>query len=344
MERNRSIDLLKTIAIFGVVVIHMCSSGYSNPIPSFNWISTVFWGSLMRASVPIFFMCSGALLLTPHKELSLKKLYTKNLLKIVVAMFVWALAYKGYYLLVSRSFTFSACYHALKEVLLFNHEFHLYYLHILILVYAFLPITRVFVKNASQKELNYALTVWFLLGIVYPTVKPFWPFTLLTGIPVQWAMNMTYAAIGYGVLGYYLSVYPPRFPKWEIALCATGFILVFMPTVFMSIKSGGLYQNFFEGMSVGVALLATGLFGLSQKIRLSQNGKLLKAITKISKASFCIYLVHVFIIHCFNYLNISVNLFPTLVSIPLLSCVNLALSYCCYCILSKIPIIRRWLV
>lgn len=344
MERNRSIDLLKTLAIIGVVVIHTCSGGYGNPIPSFDWISSVFWGSIVRASVPIFFMCSGALLLSPHKELSLKKLYTKNLLKIVVAMFAWALAYKGYLLVISNAFTWPACFQAIKEVLLFNHEFHLYYLHILILVYVFLPITRVFVKNASQKELKYALTVWFLLGIVYPTVKTFWPFTLLTGMPAQWAMNMTYAAIGYGVLGFYLSCYPLRSPKWDIALCVTGFVLAFGLTVLLSVKSGSLYPNFLEGMSVGVALLATGLFGLGQRIRLNPDGKALKAVTKISKASFCIYLVHVFFIYFFNAWSISVNLLPPLISIPLLSCVNLTLSYCCYCILSKIPVINKWLV
>ena len=259
-------------------------------------------------------------------------------------MFVWAFVYKGYHLLVSGTFSLSACYQALKEFFLFKHEFHLYYLHILILVYVFLPITRVFVKNASQKELKYALGVWFFLGIVYPTVKAFWPFNLLTGIPVQWLMNMTYAAIGYGILGYYLSCYPPRFPKRQIAVCAAGFITVFGLTVFMSIKSGKLYQNFFEGMSVGVALLAIGLFGLVQTINLNQNGIVLKLVTKISKASFCIYLVHIFIIYGFEFLDISVNMLPSLISIPLLSCLNIGLSYCCYYILSKIPIINRWIV
>lgn len=219
MERNSKIDLLKTVAIFGVIVIHMCSGGYAAQIPSFNWISSVFWGSIVRASVPIFFMCSGALLLSPQKDLSLKKLFTKNLLKIVIAMFAWASAYKFYHLFTAETLTFAACLQALKEVILFKHEFHLYYLHILILVYVFLPITRIFVKNASQKELKYALAIWFLLGIIYPTVKVFWPFNLLTGIPVQWSMNMTYSAIGYGILGYYLSCYPsppPRSQKQEI--------------------------------------------------------------------------------------------------------------------------------
>lgn len=334
---------MKALAIFGVITIHLCTYGYKNPIPSFDFLSSVFWGSITRASVPIFFMCSGALLLTPQKELTLRKLFSKNLLRIVCAMFAWALAYKAYNLLAAGTLSFAACYQALKEVLLFQQEFHLYYLHILILVYLCLPITRVFIKNATQKELKYALAVWFLFGILYPTVKPFWPFRLLSGIPAQWALNMTYAAIGYGVLGYYFAHYPIS-RKWNCLLCAVGFFSVFGLTTLMSIKNGSLYQNFLEGMSLGVALLAMGLFGLCYNLRASIKGRASAVMTKISKASFCIYLVHVFFLHLFDYFSISINDFPCLISIPVLSCVNLALSYGFYLVLSKIPVVNRWLV
>lgn len=345
MERNRSIDLLKSIAIIGVIVIHTCSNGgYSNPMLSFDWLSAVFWGSLTRASVPIFFMCSGALLLSPQKELSLKKLYSKNLLRIVIALFVWAMAYKVYTLPFSHSLNLQTIFQAIKETLLFNHEFHLYYLHIIILVYAFLPVTRIFVKNATQSELKYALAVWFVLGIIYPTVKSFWPFTLLSGIPTQWAMNMTYSAIGYGILGYYLSCYPLPSKKLSLSLTAVGFVIVFVPTVVMSVKTGSLYSKFFEGMSFNVALLAIGLFGLCQNISIKTDGIFQRTITKISKASFCIYLVHVFVLHIFSYCNITVNFLPTIISIPMLMLVNFIISYCCYAVLSRIPIVKKWLI
>lgn len=343
IARDVGIDLLKTVAIIGVIIIHMCSGGYNNPVPSFDFLSSVFWGSITRASVSIFFMCSGALLLTPEKEITLRKLYSKNLLKIVFAMFVWALAYKLYNLFAAGTFSLTAYYQALKEVLLFQQEFHLYYLHILILVYLFLPVTRAFIRNATQKELNYALAVWFIFGIIYPTVKPFWPFNQLSGIPIQWAMNMTYAAIGYGILGYYLAHYPISL-KWNYLLCAVGFFSVFGLTAFMSKKNGSLYQGFLEGMSIGVALLAMGLFGLCYNLRASIKGLTSAVITKISKASFCIYLAHVFILHLFDFLSISVNGFPCLISIPVLSCVNFALSYVCYYVLSKIPFVNRWLI
>ncbi len=342
-ERDIGIDFLKAIAIFGVIVIHTCSEGYTNPILSFNWLSSVFWGSIVRASVPIFFMCSGALLLTPEKELPLKRLYTKNLLKIVLSLFIWALGYKALHIIAAGTYSLRDILQAFKEVLLFKLEYHLFFLQIMILVYVFLPVTRVFTKHATKKELQYALVIWFLLGIVYPTVKPFWPFSLLGGIPAQWMISMTYSAIGYGLSGYYLSKYLISL-KLSILSLAAGFLGVYGATILMSVQTQTLYQHFLEGMSVFVALLAIGIFGLCFNLKDSIGGKAAAVIRKLSKASFCVYLVHVFWIYLFNFLGISVNAFPCLLSIPLVSCLNLALSYCTYLILSKIPLVRSWLV
>lgn len=206
-KRSVSIDLIKAIAIFGVVVIHTCSLGYQNPLLSANWLASVFWGCITRASVPLFFMCSGALLLNPEKSLSLKKLYTRNFPRIALALFFWALCYKAYHLIISDSLNTAALLQTVKDLLLFRHEYHLYFLHILMLVYVLLPIVRVFTCHASRTELRYALILWFCLGIVYPTLRPYWPLSLLGGIPSQWMLNMTYAAVGYGLLGFYICRY-----------------------------------------------------------------------------------------------------------------------------------------
>jgi surface polysaccharide O-acyltransferase-like enzyme len=132
----------------------------------------------------------------------------------------------------------------IKEVFLFRQEFHLYYLQIMIIVYAWLPIVRIFVRHAPKKELQYGLCLWFLLGILYPTVKNVWPLTLLGGISRQWMLNMTYAAIGYGILGYYLKRYPVKF-RWGAIFAAMGFSGTFFGTILMSGKTGTLYQSFF---------------------------------------------------------------------------------------------------
>lgn len=343
VSRDLGIDLLKTIAIFGVIVIHTSGDGYSNPIGSFDWFSAVFWGSIARASVPVFLMCSGALLLNPRKEKTIRDVYFKNILRIILAMFVWSMAYKIYHLLCSGTWNLPAFIHAVKEVLLFKQEYHMYYLHIILLVYAFLPITRVFIRHATQKELRYALAVWFVLGILYPTVKPDWPFTLLGGIPAQWLMNMTYASIGYGILGYYLTRYPLS-GKCSFFLFGFGFLFVFGMTILSSMKTQTLAVRFLEGMSFGVSLLAAGLFGLCYGRKERISGKAAALAVNLSRGSFCVYLVHVFVIYLFAGFGIGANAFPCLLSIPLLAALNLLISYGCYFVLSKIPVVRRWLV
>ena len=149
--------MLKTLAIFGVIVIHTSAYAYVHPPGSFDWLSALSWGVLTRASVPVFFMCSGALLLNPEKKLTIKSIYTKYLPRLLAAMFIWALLYKVFHGLVSDSFSADDLLLWLKELLLFNHEQHLYYLHIALLLYAMLPVLRVFVKNAGKAELQYAL-------------------------------------------------------------------------------------------------------------------------------------------------------------------------------------------
>jgi len=299
IERNHAVDILKVIAIFGVLIIHSCSGAYSYGVGTFNWSSAVFWGSLTRASVSIFLMCSGVLLLNPEKELPVRKLYSKNLLRILIALFFWAMAYKVFGLVTSNSLTTQNLFQSIKEVLLFKHESHLYYLHIIILVYVFLPVTRILTRNATRRELQYLIILWFILGIIYPTAKHFWPFTLLSGIPSQWLMNMAYASIGYGILGYYLQKYAIRKKEVYFLLLAIGFAGVFAGTWIMSVEQGSLYEVFLEGMSPCVALMAVGIFGLVTCFA-KPGTKGGSFVTRISNASFCIYLVHIFFIYIFK--------------------------------------------
>jgi len=340
--RERSIDLIKVIAIIGVVTIHACAGGFSYAVGSFNWVASLFFGSLTRASVPLFLMCSGALMLDPNRELSMKKLYTKNYLRLLAALFFWAAAYKVFHLLVGRALSAENIVQALTEVLLFRHESHLYYLHIILLVYAFLPVNRLFVKYSDKRLLEYALSLWFVLGIVYPTVTPFPPFSLLSGIPDQWSINMTYASIGYGLLGYYLKMYPLSRKFVYPLIGVIGFAFVFAGTWLMSASQNGLYQHFLEGMTLGVALLAIGIFGSCTAIPVHAGES--DFLTFGSKSSFCIYLVHMFFLMIFSSVGFTVNIFPCLISIPLIVIANLICSGCVYLALTKLPVVNKWLI
>ena len=89
MGRNRVcyFDVLRVASIFFVIVIHVTSAGMKLCAPvtavwRVNWLVN----SISRWAVPVFFMVSGALFLEPSRELTLKKLHKKNILRIVVCI------------------------------------------------------------------------------------------------------------------------------------------------------------------------------------------------------------------------------------------------------------------
>ena len=193
--------------------------------------------------------------------------------------------------------------------------------------------------------MEYALLLWFALGILYPTVRSFWPFTLLSGIPLQWLMNMTYAAMGYGLLGYYLKKYPLPWKNTYLLVGLSGFAFIFVGTWWMSFRQNSLYTHSLEGMTLGVALLAIGVFGLSTAcISKFQDGKVFSLFTFEAKASFCIFLVHTFFSNIFSLVGFTVKFLPCLISIPVIVIVNLICSNCVYLILSNIPVVNKWLI
>ena len=342
--RDQKIDVVKTAAILYVVLCHVAAAPFSGgTVGTTSWYSALLWTSLAHACVPLFFMASGVLLLKPEKELTFQKLYTKNLPRILAALFFWALCYKIVSLKLMNSLTLPDVIDAVKYLLLFHHEEHLYYLHITLLAYAALPITRLFVQYADQQLLKYALALWFLLGILYPTVRTFWPFTLLSGIPVQWRMNMTYASIGYMLLGHYLSVYHPRPNRCISALTLlSGFLLTFWGTCLTSYTAGKPDSHFLEGMGVFVFLVVLGTWNLCQTVSLSKNSRKLAGF--LARASFCIYLTHIFFLQAFARWGFRAADGPVLLTVPLIS--GLIVCCCCaiYMVLSRVPVVRRWLI
>ena len=343
-QRDQTIDLIKAAAIWNVILSHVAAAPFSGgTVGTGQWLSALFWAGLTHSSVALFLMASGALLLPPERALTVRSIYTRYIPRALAALFFWAACYKLVFLTLRDSLTPWDLEAAVKNMLLFRHEEHLYYLHIMLLVYAFLPITRLIARHADRRLLEYGLGLWFVLGIAYPTVRTLWPFTLLGGVPVQWRMNMTYASIGYTLLGYYLTAYHPRPRRSVCALCLlAGFLVSFGGTWAASLAAWKPDGHFLEGMNAGMFLVALGEWGLCRTVSLPEwAGRL---ATGLSKASFCAYLTHVFFLQAFARHGIRAAEGPVILTAPVISA--LIIVCCCglYALLSRIPGVRKWLV
>lgn len=341
--RNQAVDLVKTVAICAVIVTHVTAPAFGmGDVGSAPWLTALFWASVSHASVPLFLMASGALLLDPGRELTLRKLYTKNFPRLLIALLFWAVCYKVFIMVLFGGVTVPGLIQAGKELVLFRHEEHLYYLHIMLLVYAFLPLTRLVSCHAPRHVAAYILGLWALLGIVYPTVKDFWPFTLLVGIPLQWRMNMTYASIGYTLLGWYLSSGKDR-RRWPWVCCAAaGIAAGFIGSWAASAAAGALRLGSLEGMGVPMCLLAVGAYQLCGRVRLPAWAA--RLTEWISRGAFCAFLVHIFFLKTFAHLGLTAQVGPAIVTVPMMTVLLLACSMAVYALLRRIPVVNRWLI
>lgn len=340
-SRDPSLDVVRSLAIVMVLVIHTAGTGLSAVPGSMDWWGALVWGAPARPAVPLFFMCTGALMLC--RDIPLRRLFGHNLLRIVCAMLVWAFAYRLAGLL-SHGLTPAGLWDAVKATLLFQHEFHFYYLHILLLVYAFLPAARTFVRNASRRELEYLLLLWCVTGILIPLARYFRPFNLIYQVDSWYKMNMAYSAIGYALLGHYLRQYGGSIRRrWYHLAFWCGLILTFGGYAVMSLRAGALNEIFLEGMSPGPMLMALGLFGLITG-RKEWPAAVVRLTGRLARASFCIYLLHILFLRALLRLGISSGISPCVLSIPFVCLLLLAAGWLAWEVLHRIPIVKDWLV
>ncbi len=346
--RSVPVDAAKTAAICGTLLIHASAAGgFAWPLGSANWFFALAWNSVLRCAVPVFFLTSGALLLPPEKEVTARTIWCRYIPRILVALFFWAAAYAGLELVLAWRRTgvleAAALGKALADLLLFRHKSHLYYLHIILLVYAVLPLTRLFAAKASPRLLAYALGLWFVLSSVLPAVKGFWPVSQFTGIPLQYPINLTWGAVGYGLAGFALRREAHRCrPRTFAVLYLAGTALTFALTAWMSLRRGALDTVFLQGSAPGVLLQAVGLYGFCVS-RFSGKASL-PAVETFSKASFCIYLTHLFFLDALARRGVTAAAYAPLWSVPALALAAFAGGFFLWLILRRIPVVNRYLI
>ena len=349
--RDIPADILKCVCCICVIVIHTASLGITTlDVHSFDWYCALFWGSICRFAVPIFFMVTGALLFDPQKKLSIKKIFKNYFLRMFVCLFFWSLMYEFYYYL-SYVILYGTYYEtwfvdSVTKVLSFNHHFHLYYLQILLVFYALLPVVRSFVAAADRTLLRYALVVWFVLGVCFPFLFTFEPFASLGGIPGQYPLQMVYSSLGYGLLGYYIKTakLERRELKYFVLTFVLGFLAIYVPTVIVSHTRGECYQGLFESFTPPTTALCIGIYGAVTILFKNKTEAECPRIVAFSKASFCVYLTHHFFVMALRKLiKHSYTLFP-LLNVPAQTIAVLIACFITYFILKRIPGMKKILI
>lgn len=333
------VDLLRIIACFLVLVSHACDPFVGQFDKNrYEFLTGALIGSLVRPCVPLFVMLSGVLLLPSNTDMI--TFYTKRARRVLVPFIFWSLALPVlFYLYVHSGVkiinpTIIATDYTVARTLqkmgtfVFNFNFDttaLWYVYMLIGLYLFIPIISPWLKQTTQRELQWFLRFWGI-SLILPYLQMLAPLLGYTGnfgsmgvlgISFWNAYGTFYyfsGFLGYLVLAYYLVQYPLN---WSWSRTLTVALLLFL--IGYAITAGGfiLIQKYFPGSyanleviwyfyGINVFLMTFAVFIVVQKIKVKPSPWL----ARVSALSYGVFLCH------FVFVQLSYDLIYPTIAVP----------------------------
>lgn len=346
-QRNYNLDLLRILACFMVIVIHVCATNWDNTnTNSFYFAIYNIYDSLVRASVPLFVMISGVFFLN-QKEIETKKLYKTKILKLCVFYFSWNIIYYFFDIFIYKyDFTILSF---LNKVIL--GHFHLWFIPMIIGLYIISPLLTKITMNSSSKLVKYFITI-FMVGCLMTTIDycTFLPkYELIHNFISKLPIDIICQYYSYFLLGYYLYNYDfTRIEKKKILLSGTFIICILVCTCgtwYLSHVSGFNNATLYENFSIFTLLEAIIIFLLFKKNNFISEKIYADKVAKISKDTLGIYAIHIMIMNLlFHYQIITITSFNPVLSVPIISAIVFIFSLICVRVLRKIKLINKFLI
>ena len=292
--------------------------------------------------VSVFIMISGILFL--NKEIPTKKLYTKYILRLVCAFFVWAFVYALF-----------------KEGTIINKlsvavqgHYHMWFIPMIIGLYMCVPIIKTITTNEKRTKYYLLLSIIFayIIPVIITLFRDFGNELIVKGINAidhnisNMHMHMVLGFAGCFVLGYQLDKISlnKKQRNFIYLLGLLGFIFTISMTATVSIKTQHFYENYHDDLMINVLLEAIAVYTWF-KYRKYNNSKINSFIQILSKYSFGAFLVHVLILEQLD-LRIGLNTlsFNPIFSVIVISLLVFVISFVLSAILNHIPIVKKYLV
>ena len=338
------VDWMRVLATFGVVFLHTASpllSMYHNVPDSYWWIANIY-DSMVRMSVPLFFMISGFLLLP--KQYSLLTFFSKRVHKVLIPLLAWSiffLLWKAYY-----EHSISLSLDSFLSLISAPAYFHLWFFYALLGLYLAVPVLRVIAQHAEPTILQYFVALWFIGASLIPLVEKF------SGIQIGINLNFLLGYGGFFILGYLLGTHPVTKTHARIA-CVTACTCVMITAVgtyFLMIANDGLHNGYlYRPLAPNVIVLAGSTFVLVRFVvehyPFVKHETVHMIIRSLSTASLGIYLIHVIILNLLRHGHLGIYLYGyrgnPAIHIPITALATFCLSYAMISILRMNHLTRK---
>lgn len=327
------VDVMRVIAIFLVVLVHTSTLPANLPDIRISFFYLVSF-TLVKVSVPLFIMLSGALLI--GKQESISNFFSKRAVKVLVPWILWTCIYMAWnYNVHSYHPANFSQWKYFFELTFFSQ---LWFLPLIFSLYILTPILRLFVPQMTTTQRVYLMIIWFIFVSVIPYVHTgtTFPSASESGlVPV----SLYYS--GYFILGYFLTnmSLPKNLIRRSFGLILIGIALTFVE---LGLLKG---QNIFDYFAPNIVVTSVGVFLLiySYFLKLKTRKGPKEFIARVGNASMGIYIVHGLIAEILN--SATPELSEVLKGIPLLhgyfyATVLFVASFFFVMLLKKIPGVR----
>ena len=337
-------DLLRIFCAFTIVLLHASAHvWYHLPLTSPEWLFANACNAFTRFGVPVFVMISGALFLSSRKIIDVKRLWRKNILRLFVVYVVWCVTYGCvHYFSENAVFSFKPF---VKSVLAGNY--HLWFIPMLLGIYALLPILRRCVMVSTKDNLLYFLILFFIFQIVFTTLSCLLAIEELNAFLSSFTVAIAFGYVGYFVLGHYLysvKLYS-SFEKVAIyVLFPFCYVSNVILSTYLSRRAGQPVQDAIDSFGIFTFFASISIFVFFTQVfrKIPPFGKSANMIRAISKSTLGIYLMHLLVMESPCMLPAFQVLSP-FASIPLVTILTFLISLVIATLLRKIPLVGKYI-
>lgn len=341
--KNRIIylDFLRVFAIIGVITIHVTATPwYNEPVGNFHWIMLNIYNTAAGGAVPLFLMISGAVWFSKEKNIGVYIIWNKYIFRIVTAFLFWSFVYAFFHVVLFPDVAdvFSVGHFVATWL---RGRYHLWFCYTIVGIYMLYPILYQAIREEFM--LKYFLFLLFLFLYLVPDIQQWNLFQWTKAITEDINFSFCSKYLFYFLCGYFIHKKNFRWPI-SILIYIIGFgmqIYLVVGSTIMGIRGMMDVSLPFSsicdvGRNISFFLLCKQFLNL----KCEKAGKIIALSDKV----FGIYLIHDFFVCGLDRWVIQTTSFNPIFSIPFIVILCFIMSVIGVDILSRIPIVKKWLI
>lgn len=360
-ERIVFLDYVRVFACFLVMLVHASENFYPGPGATDMagpqsllanetdrlWVS--LYDGFSRMSVPLFMIVSAFLLVPMKPGQTAREFYKRRFTKILPPFLIFAILYSTLPMLWGQIDATTALRDLARIPLNFpTLAGHLWFMFPLFGLYLFIPVISPWLEKAGKKEERFFILL-FLISTCIPYLNRWfgevWGQCFWNEYHLLWYFS---GYLGYLVLAHYIRVHLAWSRRKKLVIGVVMAVAGAVATIlsfYVQATPGVVLETprleiGWAFCTINVVCLTAGTFLMFSCIERETAPKL---ITKLSKLSYGMYLMHIFWLHLWSVVSIHMLHLPTVASIPFIAVCTFICCAVTTGIISRIPG-SKWIV